>query len=151
MNDPPLHLWRDRSCPFVDRYDASRVDRLVRLFVGVQDFVLRVRHLQPAPRSTFDRPKEHDALASLQHVAHEWLIQPDRTNGPARVPDERLEDFEPGSSGRPKPAIDDLAGKRRAIAGLQALNGTETATIFISKGKSPEQIFHRLQPDPLQV
>jgi hypothetical protein len=127
------------------------VDCFFRLFVGVQDFVLRVRHLQAATGSTFDRPKEHDALAPLQDVAHEGLIQPDRANCPAGVADQRFEDFEAGTPGRPKATVDDLAGKRRPLAGFQALNGTETATIFIPKGKSLEQIFHRLQPDPLQV
>ena len=152
MDDAPLHLWRHRSCALVDRHDPARVNRLARLFIAVKDFVLRICDLKAAPPSApFDGAEQDHSLATLKHVAHERLVQPDGANRTALVANERLENLEAGPAGSPKPAVDNLAGKRSPVPRLQALNGTETSAVLVSKGKSLEQIFHRLQPDPLQV
>src|SRR5262249_54853502 len=86
-----------------------------------------------------------------QHVAEKWLVQPGCPNRPARVRDERLENLEPGPSGRANAARGNSADDRRDGSRTERCDFLETASVLVADWETIEKILDGDEPDAFKV
>ncbi len=102
-------------------------------------------------RRQLELAEEDDALMGPEDVVEKRLVEPDRAQRTGAIADDQLEDLEARPARRANAAADDFAEDRGRDARPQRGDGLERAAIFVADRKSVEQVFDRVQADPLEI
>ena len=166
VDQPPKLPGRQGAHPFINRHDASAVQRaglprivrpvpvcrLVLIAAAVAEpLVLGVGQPQAAGFPPLRRAVQQDPLPRRERRLQVRLVHPHRAKRARVVPQQHLEQREAAAAGLPQPGADHPATDRGGLARPQGAGANEAAAVFVAEGKPMEEIVRRAQARPLEL